>query len=71
MIQVLPITRFAVQVACALRLYQPVLSKDSLETVGNVLDESEFSTPEGVLNANANQRQRVADEQHDGNCYDT
>jgi len=25
MIQVLPITRFAVQVACALRLYQPVL----------------------------------------------
>ena len=25
MIQVLPITRFAVQVACALQLYQPVL----------------------------------------------
>jgi hypothetical protein len=43
MIQVLPNTRFAVQVACALRLYQPVLSRGSLETVDNVLDESEFA----------------------------
>jgi hypothetical protein len=42
MIQVLPNTRFAVQVACALRLYQPVLIRGSLETVDNVLDESEF-----------------------------
>ena len=47
MIQVLPITRFAVQVACALRLYQPVLIRGSLETVGNVLDESEFVNARG------------------------
>jgi len=42
MIQVLPNMRFAVQVACALRLYQPVLIRGSPETVGNVLDGSEF-----------------------------
>jgi hypothetical protein len=49
MIQVLPNTRFAVQVACALRLYQPVLITGSLETAGNVLDESEFVNTIGVL----------------------
>ncbi len=49
MIQVLTNTRFAVQVACALRLYQPGLIRDSLETVGNVLDESEFVNAIGVL----------------------
>lgn len=72
MIQVLPITRFAVQVACALRLYQPVLIRGSLEAVDNVLDESEFVNAIGGPQApNANERQRVADEQHDANCYDT
>ena len=45
MIQVLPNTRFAVQVARALRLYQPVLIRGSLETAENVLDESEFVNP--------------------------
>jgi hypothetical protein len=70
MIQVLPITRFAVQVACALRLYQPVLIRGSLQTVDNVLDESEFINAIGSSDANANERQRAADEQHDSNCYD-
>lgn len=49
MIQVLPNTRFAVQVACAMRLYQPVLISDSLETADDVLDESEFVNAIGVL----------------------
>ena len=72
MIQVLPITRFAVQVACALRLYQPVLIRGSLEIVENVLDESEFvNAIGGSSDANANERQRVADEQHDANCHNT
>ena len=49
----------AVQVACALRLYQPVLIRGSLETVGNVLDESEFVNARGgpqtpmLINASA------------------
>ena len=49
MIRVLPITCLAVQVVCALRLYQPVLIRGSLETVDNVLDESEFVNAAGVL----------------------
>jgi hypothetical protein len=59
MIQVLPDTRFAVQGACALRPYQPVLIGGSLETAGNVLDESEYVDPIGgpqtptLMNASA------------------
>lgn len=61
MIQALPITRFAVQVACALRLYQPVLIRGSLETVDNVLDESEsvnaIGAPQTPMLVNASARQ--------------
>jgi hypothetical protein len=72
MIQVLPNTRFAVQVACALRLYQPVLIRGSLETVDNVLDESEFANAiEGPQTPMLMNARRVADEQHYANCYDT
>jgi hypothetical protein len=58
-IQVLPNTRFAVQVACALQLYQPVLIRGSLETVDNVLDQSESVNATGgpqtpmLMNASA------------------
>jgi hypothetical protein len=49
MIQVLPNTRFTVQVARALGLYEPVLIRGSLETADNVLDKSEFVNAIGVL----------------------
>ena len=45
--------------------------RGSLEIVGNVLDETESVNAIGSPEANANERQRVADEQHYANFYDT